>query len=406
MRVLPAMIYLDHHATTPVDARVVEAMRPYFREDFGNASSATHRFGWRAAAAVEIAREQVAAAIGAQDPREIVFTSGATESDNLALQGAFEAAGGRGHIVTVATEHPAVLETCAALERRGARVTRLPVDADGFVSAKAVARAITDDTVMVSVMAANSELGTVPDLGAIGEITAARDVLLHTDAAQAVGKIPFDVDANGVDLVSISAHKLYGPKGIGALYVRRRRRASRQRIRLTPLLYGGGHEGGLRAGTLPVPQVVGMGRAVALAVTERETEALRLGALRDRFYADLTDQVAGVTWNGPPAGSGRLPANLHVSFEAVDAAALVAALSDVALSTGSACASGTGEPSPVLAACGFLPERIRGAIRIGLGRDTDDAAIASAVRRIGEEVARLRADSPANARSRSSPGVQ
>lgn len=384
------MIYLDHHATTPVDPRVLDAMLPYFREDFGNASSRTHRYGWRAEAAVDMAREAVAAAIGAAEPREVIFTSGATESDNLALQGAFAAAGGAGHIVTVATEHPAVLECCAALERRGARVTRLGVDAHGFVAPDAVGEAICADTVLVSVMAANSEIGTVPDLAGIGRVTAERGVLFHSDAAQAIGKIPFDVDAIGVDLVSVSGHKLYGPKGVGALYVRRRRRASRERIRLEPLQFGGGHEWGMRPGTVPVPLVVGLGRAVELAVSGREPEAKRIGALRDALFAALAQRLDGVAWNGPPAGEGRLAGNLNLSIEGVEADALIAGLPELALSTGSACASAKPEVSHVLRACGLPEARIRGALRIGLGRDTDEASIAFAADRIGAEAARLR----------------
>ncbi len=388
------MIYLDHHATTPVDRRVLEAMLPYFTEDFGNASSQTHRFGWRADAALELARERLASALGAAEPREVIFTSGATESDNLALQGAWLAAGG-GHIVCAATEHAAVLDTCAALARRGAALSVLPVDAEGFVDPDAVADAITDKTVLVSVMAANSEIGTIAPLAEIAERTAARDVLFHCDAAQAIGKIPFDVEALGIDLLSISGHKLYGPKGVGALYVRRRRRPTGKRIRIEPLVYGGGHERGLRSGTLPIPLVVGLGHAVELAVSECAEETLRVAGLRDRLWAEFEKQAGSVVLNGPALGSGRLPGNLNVSFSGVTADALIAKLPELALSTGSACASAKPELSHVLRACGHDDARIRGSLRFGLGRGTSEAEILTAARRIAEEVAQLRAQAPA-----------
>ena len=390
-----AVIYLDHHATTPVDARVLEAMLPYFSEDFGNASSRTHRFGWRAEAAVEVARETLAEAIGAAEAREVIFTSGATESDNLALQGLWLAAGG-GHIVTVATEHPAVLDTCDALERRGARITRLGVDAEGFVDPAELADALCDDTVLISVMAANSEIGTLQPLAEIGRIAAERDVLFHCDAAQAVGKIPLDVDAAGIDLMSFSGHKVYGPKGIGALYVRRRRRATGRRVRLEPLLFGGGHEWGLRSGTLPVPLIVGLARAVEIAGAEREGEADRLRTLRADFLARLESGTGGVTLNGPPIAGERLPGNLNVSFAGIEADALIAGLPGVALSSGSACASAKAEVSHVLQACGFAEGRIRGAVRFGLGRGTTADALARAAAAIAGEVARLRSLAPAS----------
>jgi cysteine desulfurase len=385
------LIYLDHHATTPVDPRVVEAMAPYWSEDFGNAASRTHRYGWRAEAAVELAREQIAVALGAADPREIVFTSGATESDNLALQGVLAAHAGEGdHLVTVATEHAAVLDTASALARRGARVTLLPVDGDGRVDPADVAKAIDARTVLVSVGAANGEIGTLQPLAEIGRLCAERDVLFHSDAAQAVGKIPLDVEALGIDLLSASAHKLYGPKGVGVLHVRRRRRSGRGRVRLEPLLHGGGQERGLRSGTLPVPLIVGFAKALALAVAEREREAERLAGLRDRFLAALSEALPGVARNGPAAG--RLPANLNVSFEGVEADALLARLEDVALSTGSACSSVRPEPSHVLAALGLPLERIRGALRIGLGRGTRAEDVERAAARIAQEVRALRGE--------------
>ncbi len=385
----PQPIYLDHHATTPLDPRVAAAMQPYWSEDFGNAASRTHRFGWRAEAVVELARERLAAAIGAAEPREIVFTSGATESDNLALQGVLRAHAGEGdHVVSVATEHPAVLDTCRALAKRGARVTLLPVDGEGRVDPDAVAKAIDARTLLVSVMAANGEIGTLQPLAEIARICAEHDVLLHSDAAQAVGKIPLDVEALGVDLLSFSAHKLYGPKGIGALYVRRRRHGGRGRVRVEPLLHGGGHERGLRSGTLAVPLIAGFAKAVELCVAECEAEALRLTALREQLFAALAAALPGVHRNGPAAG--RLPANLNLSFEGIEADALLSQLEDVALSTGSACSSARPEPSPVLAALGLSAERMRGAVRIGLGRGTTPADVERAAARIASEVQRLR----------------
>ena len=363
-------------------------MAPYWSEDFGNAASRTHRYGWRAEAAVELARERIAAALGAADPREIVFTSGATESDNLALQGVAAAYAGAGdHLISVATEHAAVLDTLAALTRRGARVTLLPVDGDGRVDPDAVAKAIEPRTVLVSVGAANGEIGTLQPLAEVARVCAERDVPLHIDAAQAVGKVPLDVEALRIDLLSCSAHKLYGPKGVGALYVRRRRRSG-PRLRLEPLLFGGGQERGLRSGTLPVPLVVGFAEAVALAAAEREAEAVRLAALRDELLERLRRELPGVLVNGPAAG--RLPANLNLSFEGVAADALLAQLDDVALSTGSACSSARPEPSHVLAALGLAPERARGAVRIGLGRGTRREDVARAAQRITEEVRRAR----------------
>lgn len=383
------MIYLDHHATTPVDARVIEAMRPWAEREFGNAASRTHAFGWRAEAAVDVAREAVARAIGAREPREIVFTSGATESDNLALLGVARAGRTRGdHVVTVATEHAAVLEPCEQLAREGFRVTVLPVDRDGLVDPDDVARALDDRTLLVSVMAANNEIGVLQPIAAIARVCRERGVLFHTDAAQAIGKVPFDAAALGADLVSLTAHKLYGPKGVGALYVR----SGRPRIRIEPLLFGGGHEMGLRPGTLPVPLVVGLGRAIEIAVEERESEAGRVGALRDRLFARLA-ALGGIARNGH--ASERLPGNLNVAIDGIEADALLAALRDVAISTGSACSSAKPEPSHVLRALG-LPERaVRASIRIGLGRGTTEAEIETAAARLCEEIAALRAAQPA-----------
>ncbi len=383
-------IYLDHHATTPVDPRVLDVMVPLFSEDFGNAASHSHRYGWRAEAAVEQAREEIAAALGAQEPREIVFTSGATESDNLALKGVVEGAAQRGdHVITVATEHPAVLETCLFLERTGRRVTRLPVDDQGLLDPDAVAGAITPGTLLVSVMAANSEIGVLQPLAEIGRICAEHGVLFHTDAAQALGKIPIDVEALGVDLLSASAHKLYGPKGVGILYVRRHRRDG-PRLRLAPQMHGGGQERGLRSGTLPVPLIAGFGKAVALCRDEREREAARLTALRERLLTRLREALPGVAQNGHP--TRRLPGNLNVSFEAVEADALITRLPELALSTGSACSSARPEPSHVLRALGLDEARVRGSLRIGLGRGTSTEEVDAAAELLIAQVARLRAE--------------
>jgi cysteine desulfurase len=365
-------------------------MAQYWSQDFGNASSRTHRYGWRAEAAVELARERIAAALGATDPREIVFTSGATESDNLALQGTLAArAGAGGHLISVATEHAAVLDTLRALERRGARVTLLPVDGEGRADPDDVAKAIEPRTLLVSVGAANGEIGTLQPLAEVARICAEHDVLFHSDAAQAVGKIPLDVEALGIDLLSVSAHKLYGPKGVGALYVRRRRRSG-ARLRLEPMQFGGGQERGLRSGTLPVPLIVGFAEAVALAQAEREAEATRLAGLRDALLESLQRELPGVHTNGP--ARGRLPGNLNVSFDDAPADALLAQLEDVALSTGSACSSARPEPSHVLAALGLSPERARSALRIGLGRGTRREDVERAAQRIATEVRRIRGD--------------
>ena len=357
-------IYLDNHATTRVDPRVIEAMLPFFGEDYGNPASRHHAFGWRAEAAVEIAREELSAAIGARDPREIVFTSGATESDNLAIKGATPEGG---HVVTAATEHPAVLETCAELARRGVAIRVLPVDSQGIVDPGEVARAITGRTALVSIMAANSEIGVLQPLAEIGRICRERGVLFHSDAAQALGKIPLDVEAMGIDLLSISAHKLYGPKGIGALFARRRRSDGR-RLQLLPQLHGGGQERGLRSGTLPVPLIVGLGRAVALCRAEMAGEAGRLLRLRGRIWERLSGSLAGVLLNGHP--ERRLPGNLNLSFAGIEADALISELRELAVSTGSACSSETAETSHVLRALGCDEARARSSIRIGLGRFT------------------------------------
>jgi cysteine desulfurase len=379
------LIYLDHHATTPTDPRVLEAMLPYFDRDFGNAASRTHAFGWRAEAAVDVARESIARAIGASDPREIVFTSGATETNNLALLGVARAGRARGdHVVTLAIEHSSVLEPCEALVREGFSVTVVPVDRDGRVAPEAVAAAITPRTLLVSAGWANGEIGTLQPIAAIARVCRERGVPLHSDAAQALGKVPVSVDA-GVDLFSFTAHKLYGPKGVGALWIR----SGRPRIRIEPLLFGGGHEHGLRPGTLPVPAIVGFGRAVEIAVAEREVEAARLLALREQMLARLREALAGVSLNGH--ASERLPGNLNVAFESIEADALLASLRDLALSTGSACSSARPEPSHVLVALGLPDAAVRSSIRIGLGRTTTAEQVDVATEQIVAAVRSLRA---------------
>lgn len=366
----------------------MEVMAPLFSEAFGNAASHSHAYGWQAEARVELAREELAAALGAGDPREIVFTSGATESNNLALLGAVQASGkDTPHVVTVATEHPAVLDPCEALGKAGARVTVLPVDRLGLVDPAAVEAALDDDTVVVSVMAANNEIGVLQPLAEIGALCRERGVLFHSDAAQAMGKLPLSVDALGLDLVSVSGHKLYGPKGVGLLYVRRRKQG--RRVRLAPQLHGGGHEHGLRPGTLPVPLIVGLAKAVALALAEREEEGARLAKLRERLLERLFADVPGLELNGHP--TLRLPGNVNLAFPGAPADALLAALPDVALSSGSACSSARPEPSHVLVALGLDEARVGCSLRIGLGRSTSEAEIDRAAERIAEEVASLRA---------------
>ena len=377
-------IYLDYHATTPVDPRVLDLMLPYFTAKFGNAASRQHAFGWDAQAAVEKARGEVAALIGATSG-EIVFTSGASESNNLALKGAACALREQGdHIVTVATEHKSVLDTVARLEGDGHRVTRLGVDAEGFVDLDALRAAITPGTVLISIMAANNEIGTIQSLKEIGAIAAERNVLFHCDAAQAAGKIPIDVKASNIDLLSLTAHKFYGPKGAGALFVRRRK----PKIQLACQIDGGGHENGLRSGTLNVPGIVGLGASADLCRREMPAESARLAALRDRLLATMTRELDGVRVNGP-MGERRLPHNLHVSFENVEGERLLMALGDIAVSTGSACSSGTVKASHVLEAIGASPSA-GPSIRFGLGRGTTDAEIDAAADRVVKVVRSLR----------------
>jgi len=375
---------MDHHATTPADPRVVEAMRPWFTEAFGNAASRTHAYGWSAAEAVERARRQVAALVGVSS-REVVFTSGATEADNLALKGVAAAAGGRGdHLVTVATEHRAVLDPCRRLAREGWRVTFLPVAPDGLIDPAALRAAITGRTVLVSVMTANNEVGVLQPLDEVVAAARAHGALVHTDAAQAAGAVPFDARALEVDLVSLSAHKMYGPKGVGALVVRRRTPA----VAIEPLLDGGGHERGLRSGTLNVPGIVGFGVAAEIAAAGLAAEAARVAALRDRLLEGLREKVGGVTVNGSLAR--RLPNNLHVSFDGIEGEALLMALGDLAVSTGAACSSASDEPSHVLAALGVDEPRSRASIRFGLGRGNTAEEVGAVVARLATVVGRLR----------------
>ncbi|MDP6979298.1 MAG: cysteine desulfurase family protein [Myxococcota bacterium] len=365
-------IYLDHQATTPVDPRVLEAMLPYYKGDFGNASSATHAFGWRAEAAVEDARERIAQCL-AVDPNEIVFTSGATESNNLAIHGALNATPGKaGSVVATAIEHPSVLEAATAQRAFGHRDVQVPVAASGLVDPSEIAAAIEDDTTLVSVSAANSEIGVLPDIAAIAVDCHERGVLFHTDAAQAIGKIPLSLADTEIDLLSFSAHKIYGPKGIGALYVRRRR----PRIKLRPLVFGGGQEGGLRSGTLAVPLIVGFARALELCVEEQEGEAARLRGLREKLRLEIERSVPEAVVNGDL--EHRLPGNLSVSIPDVDGERLLLDLRGLAVSSGSACSSGSGEPSHVLLALGRDKELARATVRFGLGRGTAEAEIAAA----------------------------
>ncbi len=379
-------IYLDHNSTTPCDPRVVEAMLPYFTGKFGNAASRSHAFGWEAEAAVELAREQVAGLIGAE-PKEIVFTSGATEGDNLALKGVFEAYASKGdHIVTVATEHKAVLDSCHHIEKLGGQITWLPVDGDGLIDLRTLEAAIRPTTILIAVMYANNEIGVLQPIKAISEIARRRGVLFFSDAVQAVGKIPVDVNRDGIDLLALSAHKFYGPKGIGALFVRRRD----PRVRLAAQMDGGGHERGMRSGTLNVPAIVGLGMACALCGVEMGEEARRLAALRDRLETGLL-AIEGSVVNGSRVH--RLPQTTNISFRDTDGQGLLAGLGkDIALSSGSACTSASMAPSYVLKALGLEDGLARSSLRLGLGRWTTVEEVDYAVGRIGETVAKLRAN--------------
>lgn len=381
-------IYLDNHATTPVDPRVVEAMLPYFTEKFGNAASRNHPYGWEAEQAVEKARRQVADLIGASS-QEIIFTSGATESDNLAIKGVAEMYAERGdHIITVATEHKAVLDACKYLEKQGLRVTYLGVDRDGLIDLDALRRAITERTLLISVMYANNEIGVIQPIREIGRMARERGVLFHTDATQAVGKVPVHVEQDSIDLMSLSAHKMYGPKGVGALYVRRKE----PRVQLAAQIHGGGHERGLRSGTLNVPGIVGFGEACAICAREMAEEGRRLAALRDGLKDRLLAELDEVYVNG--SLTHRLPNNLHMSFAYVEGESLMMAMKDVAVSSGSACTSATLEPSYVLKALGVSDDLAHSSIRFGLGRFNTAAEIEYVAERVVESVRRLRELSP------------
>jgi cysteine desulfurase len=378
-------IYMDHHATTPVAPEVFEAMRPYFLEHFGNAASRNHAFGWAAEGAVETARAEVARLIGCK-PIEVVFTSGATESDNLALKGVAEAYRDKGrHLITSQVEHPAILDACKRLEKDRYQVTYLPVDRHGMVDPAALARAITPKTVLVSIMLANNEVGTIQPLAEIGRVCKERGVLLHSDAVQGVGKIPVAVDALGVDLLSLTAHKLYGPKGVGALYVR----MGQPRVRLAPQMDGGGHEKGRRSGTLNVPGIVGLGKACVLAGRVMADEAVRLSALRERLRAALFLRLDHIHLNGHP--TERLPGNLNVSFDFVEGEALLMSLKEVAVSSGSACTTASLQASHVLRAMGLGEELAHASVRFGLGRGNTEEEVDYVSERMVEEVTRLRA---------------
>lgn len=382
-------IFMDNHSTTRMDPRVLEAMLPYFTEDYGNAASRTHAFGWKAEAAVEAARETIARFIGAESGKEIVLTSGATESDNLAIKGVAEYYGEKGrHVITTAIEHKAVLDSCKRLEKQGFSVTYLPVGKDGFVDPAAVQEAIRKDTILVSVMLANNEVGTIQPLEQIGRITRERGVLFHTDAVQGIGKTPFDVRAMNVDLASLTAHKIYGPKGVGALYVRR----GRPRVRLVAQMDGGGHERGNRSGTLNVPGVVGFAQALELFEREGAAENARVLGLRQRLYDRLTASLERVDLNGD--WERRLPGNLNVSFAFVEGEAMMMAIKDVAVSSGSACTSASLEPSYVLRAMGLDEDLAHSSIRFGIGRFNTEEEVDYVAGRVIAEVERLRAMSP------------
>jgi cysteine desulfurase len=395
MTSLPRPIYLDHHATTPVDPRVFEAMRPFFLEKFGNAASVDHAFGWEAADGVDQARAEVARLLHA-DATSLIFTSGATEANNLALLGVVRAARTNCHVITTAAEHRSVLDPLRRLERSGTEVTVLPVDEHARIRPEQVAAAIKANTVLVSVIFASNEVGSINPLREIGAVCRQRNVLLHSDAVQAVGKIPLDLSELPIDLLSLSAHKLYGPKGVGALFVRR----DRGRIAIEPLLYGGGHERRLRSGTLPVPLIVGFGAACRIADEEMHKEAARLTQLRDRLQASLQRELDGLHFNGHP--TERLPGNLNVSFETVDGEALMAGLTGLAVSSGSACTSADPEPSHVLKAMGMSDGLTRASLRFGLGTSTNQAEIDEAVQIVVGAVRKLRhADAGKHAADRS-----
>ncbi|PKY10220.1 IscS subfamily cysteine desulfurase [Acidithiobacillus marinus] len=380
-------IYLDYQATTPVDPQVLEQMLPYLTHDFGNAASRSHAYGWTAEKAVDKARQQVADAIHA-DPREVVWTSGATESTNLALKGAAHFYSGKGkHIITLRTEHKATLDTCRQLEREGFEVTYLEVQEDGLVDLKAFEAAIRPDTIVASVLFVNNEIGVIQPMAEIGRILRAHKVLFHVDAAQALGKVPVDVEAIQADMMSLSGHKMYGPKGIGALYVRRK-----PRVRVEAQVHGGGHERGMRSGTLPTHQIVGMGAAAELAVQLMDSDAQRIGKLRDRLLKGIQERVEETYING--SMEHRVPHNLNISFAFVEGESLIMALKEIAVSSGSACTSASLEPSYVLRALGKSDELAHSSIRFGIGRFTTEAEIDATIELIAGKVGKLRELSP------------
>lgn len=380
-------IYMDYHATTPLDRRVLERMMPYLTDTFGNAASRSHSFGWAAEEAVEYARDQVAKLIGASG-KEIVWTSGATESSNLAIKGVAEFYKDKGnHLITLQTEHKATLDACKRLERQGYEVTYLPVSQDGLVSLEQLEQAINERTILVTILAANNEIGVVQPIKQIGELCRARGVLFHVDAVQAAGKLPLDVDEMKIDLLSLSAHKIYGPKGVGALYVRRR-----PRVRLSPIIDGGGHERGMRSGTLNVPGIVGMGAAAEIALAEMEEENARTRRLRDKLLHALQSKLDFTYVNG--SLEHRLPNNLNISFAYVEGEALMMAVKDVAVSSGSACTSASLEPSYVLRALGVEEELAHTSIRFGLGRFTTEEEVDFVIDLFVEKVNKLREMSP------------
>jgi cysteine desulfurase len=382
-------IFMDYHSTTPVDPRVLEEMLPYFTQKFGNAASRSHAFGWAAEEAVDYARERIAKLVGASSEKEIVFTSGATESNNVAIKGVAEFYKDKGdHIITTVIEHKAVLDTCKRLEKEGFRVTYLPVAKDGRVDPAAIEAAITDKTILVSVMLANNEIGTVQPLEEIGKITRAKGVLLHSDAVQGVGKVDFDVQKMNVDLASITAHKMYGPKGVGALYVRR----SKPRVRIVAQMDGGGHERGMRSGTLNVPSIVGFGKAAEIMTTEGKADNARIFALRERLRTKLMSSLEECFING--SMEHRLPGNLNISFAFVEGEAMMMAIKDVAVSSGSACTSASLEPSYVLRALGVGDELAHSSIRFGLGRFNTEEEVDYVAELVIAKVKHLRDMSP------------
>src|SRR5881409_741268 len=381
-------IYMDYHATTPVDPRVVDAMLPYFTQHFGNAASRNHPFGWEAEEAVEKARKQVADLIGA-NPKEIVFTSGATESDNLAIQGVAEMYREKGnHIITAVTEHKAIIDTCKHLEKDGYRVTYLPVQKDGRISLDELNAAISDKTILITIMAANNEIGVIQPIAEIGAIAKEKGILFHTDAVQMVGKLPFNVNDLKVDMASISAHKMYGPKGVGALYVRRRN----PRVLLSPIIDGGGHERGMRSGTLNVPGIVGLGKACEIAQKDMPEESVKMLGLRERLRKGLEAKLDEVFING--SMEHRLPNNLNMSFAYVEGESLLMGINDIAVSSGSACTSATLEPSYVLKALGAGDDLAHSSIRFGLGRFNTEEEVDYVAAKVIDVVKKLRELSP------------